>query len=110
MINWKNFVVPALALVFLIISYRLGYLSGKETVQAEWDKVKFEMLQEQHSDLSLGLKQSYQLGLKYEEKEHEIIFNTDTIVKEIPVYIKDTTSCPKLPDGWRLLHNKAVGG
>lgn len=110
--NWKY---PVLALAFVAsiatanaIGYIKGEANGKATVQSQWDKEKYQALSHQHETLQLGLSDSYKVGLQYEESKHEVVFNTETIIKEVPVYIRDTSTCPKLPDGWSLLHNRAA--
>lgn len=106
--NWKY---PVLGLVFvasIATANAIGYAKGQANVQSKWDKEKYQTLSHQHETLQLGLSDSYKVGLQYEEAKHEVVFTTETIIKEVPVYIRDSSSCPKLPDGWSLLHNRAT--
>lgn len=90
------------------VGWVYGNNHGKATVQSQWDKEKYQIAQAQQETLAQGINNSYKIGLQYEEKESEIVFNTETIIKEIPVYVRDSPTCPSLPDGWSLLHDKAA--
>ena len=103
-----NRVYLAISTVVAVVAFVAGYLLGTSHVQARWDAQTLARTQEDHQVLLLGMKDSYEAGVAHEEAREEIRYVVDTIIKQVPVYIKDTSICPVLPDGWGLLHNTAA--
>lgn len=104
-----SILLVALYFASFFAMYHLGYRAGQANVQAKWDAEKVVAAQHAQELLHKGLDLSYKIGLQYESEKQEVVERTQTIVKEIPVYIKDTSACRKLPNGWGLLHNIGAG-
>lgn len=98
-------VVGALALAG---SFTFGYQLGQDNIQAKWDKVSQEETRQDHSVLLVGMKDSFDTGVKHEETKETVRYVTDTVIKQIPIYIKDSSVCPRLPHGWGLLHQAST--
>ena len=104
-----NVKVKALIAVILAAGiFGAGYLTGSRSVQSDWDKATLAQTLEDHQVLLVGMKDSFELGTQHEEQKQEIAYVTEEIIKKIPVYIKDTSTCPVLPDNYSVLYNAAA--
>lgn len=105
-LDFRSVLTSFLLVAILVLpSWYVGYQSGQNKITAQWEAEKQKQSEATLANLNLGLSTSYKLGLQYEEEREHVKYITKTLVKEVPKYIKDTSSCPKLPDGWGLLHD-----
>ncbi|WP_048769236.1 hypothetical protein [Oligella urethralis] len=104
-IGRTTFAAIMLIVLLTLPSWFYGYIQGQNKITAKWEAEKKQQLEDTLQNLNLGLNTSYKLGLQYEQEREEVRYVTRTLVKEVPKYIKDTSSCPKLPDGWGVLHD-----
>lgn len=86
----------------------LGFNRGGAYVQQKWDKHTAKVLAEDHRILLLGMKDSYDKGVEHEEQKQQIRYITQTVIKEIPVLMPDSSTCPVLPDGFGRLHRASA--
>lgn len=105
----KGWILPLVMVGVFVVGFGLGFKLGADRVSARWELEKKETAEKSLVSLNEGLTTSYKLGLQYEEEKESVKFITETIIKEVPKYIKDTSSCPSLPDGWGLLHDIGAG-
>ena len=103
---YKSLLIGVLACVLSVFAgYHYGYKKGSEAVQVLWDNEKKEQAEKALQTVNLDLEKSFKLGLKYEEDKKYVQEVTKTIIREIPIYIKDTSTCAKFPTGWGVLHD-----
>lgn len=86
----------------------IGFSMGQDSVQSEWDKERQAVTEAQSTILINGINETYKLGLQYEEQKIEVHYVTNTLVKKIPDYMPDTSSCRRLPPGFGRLYNEAA--
>lgn len=107
--NKKIVLIAVLLVAWSFASFFAGYKLGSALVQKQWDKEKTSQLEKRSDLLMKGIGDNYKLGLQYEEKNKEVQFITREIIKEVPVIMPSSESCPHLPDGFARLHNDAAG-
>lgn len=104
----KNFIVAGATILALIGCYGAGYKHGASSVQSRWDQTIQEQTREDHEVLLVGMRDSFELGAAHEQQKEVIRYVTEEIIKEIPVYIRDTSTCPRMPDGFGVLFNRSA--
>ena len=92
------------------LSYYAGFRNGKAIVQQAWDKERTQVIEAGLQRIKKQVQYNFSLGKKHLEGIQEREERTTTIIKEIPVYLKDNPHCKRLPNGFSLLHNKAARG
>lgn len=98
----------AIALTTIVATFGTGYFTGAKSVQAKWDRQVTKDIAADHAVLLLGMKDSYDTGVEYEEQKQEIRYITQTVIEKIPVLIPDSSVCPVLPRGFGRLHRSSA--
>jgi len=97
----------ALAAVALAL-FGYGWLKGAQHGESKIDKLEAKALKEGARIVTLRGAVTTRIETKYLPQlvRQEVI--TETIVKEVPVYV--SASDPDMPGGFRLLHDAAAAG